>query len=61
MLDLLAIVFSGLMMIAVAIRAIHMDATEEWFQRIKRPDNADADVGTEPPKVVRPSGRDRRV
>lgn len=38
MLDLLGIVFSGVMMIFVMFRAFQVDSTQAWFQTLPRKD-----------------------
>jgi len=50
MLDLLGIVSSGVMMMIVVIRAVQLDLTQEWFQRLRQPrDDADGSAtGTAP-------------
>jgi hypothetical protein len=36
MLDLTGIMFSSIMMLMVIIRAVQLDSTQPWFQKIKR-------------------------
>ena len=44
MLDLLGILVSGIMMVVVALRAVQLDASKDWFQRSKpKAENATAD------------------
>jgi hypothetical protein len=38
MLDLTGIMFSSVMMVIVIVRAVQLDRTQPWFQRIKRKD-----------------------
>ncbi len=36
MLDLTGILFSSVMMVMVIVRALQLDRTQPWFQKIKR-------------------------
>jgi hypothetical protein len=36
MLDLTGILFSSVMMLIVIVRAVQLDATQPWFQKVKR-------------------------
>jgi hypothetical protein len=38
MLDLFGIMFSSMMMLMVIIRAVQLDRTQPWFQKVKRKD-----------------------
>jgi hypothetical protein len=38
MLDLTGIMFSSVMMLMVIVRALQLDRTQPWFQRVKRKD-----------------------
>jgi hypothetical protein len=38
MLDLLGIMFSSVMMLMVIIRAVQLDRSQPWFQKVKRED-----------------------
>jgi hypothetical protein len=40
MLDLAGIMFSSVMMMMVIVRAVQMDRSQPWFQRVKRKDKA---------------------
>ena len=40
MLDLTGIMFSSIMMLMVVIRALQMDSSQPWFQKIKRKEGA---------------------
>jgi hypothetical protein len=38
MLDLTGIMFSSVMMMMVIVRAVQLDRSQPWFQRVKRKD-----------------------
>ena len=38
MLDLFGIMFSSVMMLMVVIRAVQLDRSQPWFQKVKRED-----------------------
>ncbi len=40
MLDLTGIMFSSIMMLVVIVRALQLDRTQPWFQRVKFKDAA---------------------
>ncbi len=40
MLDLTGIMFSSVMMLIVIVRALQLDKTQPWFQKVKRKDEA---------------------
>lgn len=45
MLDLAGITFSSLMMLIIITRAVQLDRSRPWFQKVKRRDDAAAAAG----------------